>query len=123
METTWLAALRDCVRDKPAAVARLNSEEFEHLSDSRRGLTEFTMARSHALFGRVTVPTICFVFGTSAGDRNRAKNRDEVCLVGILSSRTRISSLETRVTITRALPLADMNSGRLTDLPPEISTN
>jgi hypothetical protein len=116
MEISWLAELQDWIREQPAAVIRLSSEEFERLSDSRRGLTEFTMARSHAFFERVKVPTLCFVFGTSTVYRNRKTYEDEVCLAGIVSSRTRITSLETRVKITRALRLKAMNPDDLTSL-------
>src|SRR5258708_8707334 len=114
MEISWLTELQEWVRQRPSAVVRLSRDEFERLSESRRGLTEFTMARSHAFFERVKVPTICFVFGTSTGYRNRERYEDEVCLAGIISSRTRISSLETRVKITRALRLEAMNP---VDLP------
>lgn len=66
------------------------------------------MARSHTFFERVKIPTMCFVFGTSFGFRDRVRYEQNVCMAGILSSRTRITSLETRIKITRALHLEDM---------------
>src|ERR1700753_3917734 len=112
----WLARLQDWVRELPAAIVRLSDSELESLSDSRRGLSDFTMARFHSFFDRVKVPTICFVFGTQRGYRNRQRFEDDLCLAGILSSKARITSLETRIKITRALRLENMNTDDFLEL-------
>jgi hypothetical protein len=108
MDDNWIVKLQEWVREQPAMIARLTTEEASQLSDSRRGLSGFTMARTHSFFERLKVPTLCFVFGKLTGFRNRRRFEDDVCLVGIVSSRLRISSFETRVKITRAIRLDDM---------------
>lgn len=113
MEESWLANLRAWVKDQPAVVARLSQEEAAQLSESRRGLTEFTMARNHTFFERLKIPTLCLVFGELRGFRARERFRDQACLAGIVSSKARISSFETRVKITRTLRLADMTPGEM----------
>jgi hypothetical protein len=105
MQEQWLEKLKDWVREYPCVIVRLERAEWEHLSKSSRGLTEFTMARSHSFFERVRIPTLCFIFGETESFRDRQRLRTEHCLIGRLSSRARISSLETRVKIARALPI------------------
>ena len=73
MEDSWLIQLRGWVKEQPAIVARLSAEEAAQLTDSRRGLTEFTMARTHAFLERLKVPTLCFVFAELKSYRDRRR--------------------------------------------------
>lgn len=116
IQHAWLEDLKSWVREFPCVVVRLEDEEWELLSESRRGLAQFTIARSHGFFDRVRVPTLCFVFGTVERFRNRERIQEEFCLVGKLSSRSRVSSLETRVKISRALPLKGLTESSFSAL-------
>jgi hypothetical protein len=116
MEASWLQSLKSWVKEYPCVLVDLTNEEWEKLSESRRGVGQFTMARSHEFFDRVCVPTLCFVFGGSDTHRRGQRVKDEVCLLGKISSRMRVSSLETRVKISRAVPLESITRAGLATL-------
>jgi hypothetical protein len=116
MPDDWLNDLKDWVREFPCVIVRLEEEEWDHLADSRRGLGEFTMARSHAYFERVRVPTLSFTFGVTHSFVNGRSVSEDVCLVGKLSSRSRVTALETRIKVSRTLALKPMSEGDFANL-------
>jgi hypothetical protein len=116
MDTTWLNSLQNWVKDYPCVLVDLTRDEWERLSETRRGVGEFTIARSHHLFERVRVPTLCFVFADDEDQSYRKTPDEPVCMVGKISSRMRISSLETRVKISRAVHLSGIDRSNLASL-------
>lgn len=95
MNNDWLDNLKRLVRKKPMVVFRFEDEEWSRLLDSRRGVHEFTIARSHELFDKVSVPTACLVLG-------KGFNGDELYF-GLASSRSAVTTLESRIKVKRAI--------------------
>lgn len=91
----WLENLKRLVGKKPVVLFQFDGEEWSRLRESRRGANEFTIARSHELFEKVRVPTACLVIGKSDGG-------SEV-FFGLASSRSAVTTLESRIKVKRAL--------------------
>ena len=91
----WLENLKHLVQKKPLVVFQFDREEWARLRESRRGANEFTIARSHALFEKVRVPTACLVVG-------KDDDGSEVYF-GLASSRSAVTTLESRIKVKRAL--------------------
>ena len=95
MANNWLDSLKGLVQQKPPVVFQFAGKEWSRLRESRRGANEFTIARSHELFEKVHVPTACLVFG---------KDKDGIGIYcGLASSRSAITTLESRIKVKRAL--------------------
>ncbi len=90
----WLDNLKQLVNKKPLVVFQFSGAEWERLRESRRGANEFTIARSHELFEKVHVPTVCLVIGDGEDD-------SEVYF-GLVSSRSAVTTLESRIKVKRA---------------------
>jgi len=90
----WLDDLKKLVNKKPLVVFQFSGAEWERLCESRRGANEFTIARSHELFEKVRVPTACLVIGDDEDD-------SEVYF-GLASSRSAVTTLESRIKVKRA---------------------
>lgn len=93
----WLDLLKQFVENKPIFVLRFDYGEWEQLRESRRGAHEFTIARSHALLEGVRVPTLCLIQGKSASDEN--------LYLGLISSRSAVTTLESRIKIRRGVQI------------------
>lgn len=94
MSENWLRILERTVRQRRLAVFQFDGEEWCHLRDSRRGLAEFTIARFHESLDKLQTPTACLILGQ---DEFETQIR-----FGLASSRSPVSTLESRVKITRA---------------------
>ena len=95
MADAWLDNLKRLVQKKPLVVFQFEGEEWARLQESRRGANEFTIARSHELFEKVKVPTACLVIG---------KDDDgSAVYFGLASSRSAVTTLESRIKVKRAL--------------------
>lgn len=90
----WLDNLKSLVQKKPLVVFQFDDEEWSRLRESRRGANEFTIARSHHLFEKVRVPTACLVIGSD-------DDGSEIYF-GLASSRSAVTTLESRVKVKRA---------------------
>lgn len=88
----WLTALKQFVERKPVIILRFEDWEWESLCESRRGITEFTIARPHSLFEGVRTPTPCLIRGGRDGGS---------LYFGLISSRSPVSTLESRVKVRR----------------------
>ena len=95
MADDWLDRLKRLVQKKPLVLFRFEGEEWSRLCESRRGANEFTIARSHDLFEKVRVPTACLVIG-------KDDDGSEVYF-GLASSRSTVTTLESRIKVKRAL--------------------
>lgn len=81
------------------------------LRDSRRGANEFMIARSHELLSEARTPTACLVFGI---------DKDETeAYFGLVSSRSAVSTLESRVKVKRALHIHPSSKGDFLQLVTE----
>ena len=99
---TWLAPLMGHVESKPCVLLRLDENDSENLIESRRGFNEFTLARPHGLLSDIKTPTVCLIFG-SPPDRTRPGDTNAHAYLGIVSSRSAITTLDTRIKIRRAV--------------------
>lgn len=91
----WLENLKRLVHKRPLVLFQFEGEEWSRLRESRRGANEFTIARSHELFEKVRVPTACLVIG-------KDDDGSEVYF-GLASSRSAVTTLESRIKVKRAL--------------------
>ncbi len=94
MGEEWLSALEEIVKKRPLVVFQFEGEEWLRLRESRRGVNEFTIARSHEALSNVPTLTVCLVLGKD--------NHEVEARFGLVSSRTAISTLESRVKVRRA---------------------
>ena len=104
----WLDNLKRLVNKKPLVVFQFDSAEWERLRESRRGANEFTIARSHELFEKVRVPTACLVIGND--------DHDSEVYFGLASSRSAVTTLESRIKVKRALHIKPSKKSDILDL-------
>jgi hypothetical protein len=97
MKKDWLKHLKAVVRKKPLIVFQFDGEEWLRLRESRRGVSEFTFARAHNLLEKVKTPTACLIFGQDDGD--------ESAYFGLVSSRSPVTTLESRIKVKRAVAI------------------
>ena len=93
MGEDWLNILAGLVQKKPLVVFQFQREEWSRLRDSDRGTNEFTIARSHDIMKDVRPPTACLVFGRDY--------QSEETRFGLVSSRSAVSTLESRIKVSR----------------------
>lgn len=104
----WLDDLRKLVHKKPIIVFQFDSAEWARLRGSRRGANEFTIARSHELFEKVRLPTACLVIGSD-------DDGSEIYF-GLASSRSAVTTLESRVKVKRALHIQPSTKSEIIQL-------
>ena len=90
------------VERKPIVLLRLRSEFLHHLTESKRGLDRFTIARPHKMFYELKLPTLCLM---------AIDNEDggEKCYVGVAASKAAVATFDSRLTIKKLQPL-NLNS-------------
>lgn len=103
-DVTWLMTLQRYVEAKPCVILRIDKADSDSLAASRLGFNEFTLALSHALLSDITPPVVCLIFG-SRMDRTNTGASAPVAFFGIVSSRSAITTLETRIKVKRALSI------------------
>lgn len=86
------------VERKPVILVRLPDGVLEGLSESKRGLDRFTIARPHNMFRDLKLPTICLV---AMGDGQTQK-----CFVGIATSKAAVATFDSRLAMKKLKPLA-----------------
>lgn len=94
----WLASLKNFAERNPIVVLRFADDEWNALLSSRRGVNEFTVARPHNLFDGVKVPAPCLIIGKSDIE-------ERVCF-GLMSSKSAVTTLESRVKVARAVDIS-----------------
>jgi hypothetical protein len=105
METGWLDKLRHLVEKKPLIILIFDGAEWDSLRESRRGVNEFTVARRHDLLKSAKPSTPCLIWG---------KNSDsESIYFGLISSRSAITTLDSRLKIRRALEIQPSSQSKL----------
>lgn len=108
MKETWLEDLKSLLNKKPLVVFQFENEEWSRLCESRRGANEFTIARPHDLFEKVRMPTACLILG-------KGDDSDEVYF-GLASSRSAVTTLESRVKVKRAQNIRPSSKGDILKL-------
>lgn len=91
MGRKWLSRLEKLVEKTPLVVLQFEGDELSRLRESRYGMKEFTIARPHQSLSRVRPLSVCVIFGIDALE---AETR-----IGIVSSISAVSTLESRVKV------------------------
>lgn len=94
MDENWHIILEQTVRKRRLVILQFDGEEWSRLRESHRGPNEFTIARSHEHLNRLQTPTACIVLGKDSFETEAR--------FGAVSSRSPVSTLESRVKIRRA---------------------
>lgn len=100
--SSWLTTLRLHVESKPCVLLRLDEADSTQLRESRLGFNEFTLARPHELLSGIKTPTVCLIFET-ASSWVREEDAYKHAYIGIVSSRSAVTTLDTRIKIKRAV--------------------
>lgn len=95
METSWLDRLTQLAEKKPLVILKFDDNEWDNLHRSRNGVNEFTIARSHELLKGAKPVTPCLIVGKSKDD--------ESMYFGLISSRSAVTTLESRIKIKRGV--------------------
>ena len=93
MDESWSKHLQQVVRKRRLVVFQFDEKEWDGLREFRRGLSEFTIARSHGAMNKMRTSTACLIFCRDEFDREAR--------FGLVHSRSPISTLESRVRVTR----------------------
>ncbi|MGR8999377.1 MAG: hypothetical protein ACU88J_10050 [Gammaproteobacteria bacterium] len=116
----WLKTLKNYAERHPIVVLQLTNGDWEALLFSKRGVNEFTIARPHALFDNVQVPAPCLVIGQSNfEDFEGRSNYEESIYFGLLSSKSAITTLESRAKVSRAVEITPSSKKNLISLVTE----
>ena len=94
MDENWPIILEQTVRTRRLVIFQFSYEEWSRLRESSRGLNQFTIARPHEYLDKLQTPTACIVLGED-GSGTEAR-------FGVVSSRSPVSTLESRVKVRRA---------------------
>jgi len=95
----WLNSITDLVASNNLAMFWFSDDEWSRLTNSRRGFSQFTVARSHSLLSGFSVPTVGLLLGKVSGETPEI-------YFGLVKTRHAISTLESRVRIDSALPIS-----------------
>lgn len=114
-DETWIAELCGHVEAKRCAVLRLDEDDSGQLAGSRGGFNEFTLAQKHDVLSAIHPPTVCLVFDSKP---EWARHRGEAphAHVGIISSRSPITTLDTRIKVKRAVRITPATEPELVQL-------
>jgi hypothetical protein len=117
MQALWLQSLKRLVEEKPLVVLRFNEDEWHSLNESRRGVHEFTIARSHGSLEGVRTPAPCLIVGTDVhdefmGDKVLARSLH----FGLISSRSAVTTLESRIKVRHCMRIAPDSEAGLCEL-------
>ena len=94
MDADWRKSLEETVRQRRLVIFQFDGEEWRCLQESRRGLNEFTIARSHEYLRQIRIPTACILI--------MQDDCETEVRFGIVSSRSAISTLESRIKIKKS---------------------
>src|SRR3569832_951715 len=103
-DRTWLDVLRQHVQTKPSVILRLDESDSGLLHASRRGLNEFALARAHDLCADIKTPTICLIF-VKLSEWATPEKIEHFAYIGLVSSRSPVTTLETRIKVRRAVSM------------------
>jgi len=100
--------LKTLVEEKGLVIIRFAEGEWQRLYE--RSAPEFTVARSHHLLDGVSPPALCLIVGTDVPDAVEPKS----LYLGFISSRSAVTTLESRIKVRRCLRIQpDSEAGLL----------
>jgi hypothetical protein len=114
-EASWLEDLCQHVEARPCVLLRLNEDDSRQLAASRGGFNEFTLARTHDLLSAIRPPTVCLIFNSTPEWLGRRGEKPHAH-VGIVSSRSPITTLDTRIKVKRAVHIKPATEQELVSL-------
>ena len=124
-QSPWLHKFITLVAQKPLVLIRFNRDEWVHLYESRRGVNEFTIARSHSLLDGVRVPTPCIIVAPDPPDPDAAdfdpffseplQDADHLHF-GLITSLSAVTTLESRIKIKRCVRINPTSEAGLLQL-------
>lgn len=94
MAKDWCDLLQQVVRKRRLAVIQFDEDEWNRLRLTRRGPSAFTIARFRDALSKFQIPTPCLIFCRGF--------LEEEARIGLIGSRSRVSTLESRIRVTRA---------------------
>lgn len=101
----WIEVLRQQVEKKSIVLLRLSENEFATLLESKRGITEFTMAKRHGVLAKASLPCLLLIFAIRPdGYLSRSHSR-HVAYAAVLASKSAVTSLDTRIKVKRSVLL------------------
>jgi len=100
-ELDWIEDFKLLVHKRLITIFRFSESEWEGLLESKNGISEFTIARSHSKLESTPKRSICLLIGTESGE--------QFVYIGAVSSKSAISTLETRIKI-RAVTAVEPSS-------------
>ena len=120
MRIPWLQSLKRLAEDKRVVIIRFDESEWQRLNESRRGVHEFTVARSHGLFEGLGTPAPCLIVGPEVhnefmGDKTISKSLH----FGLVSSRGPITTLQSRIKVRRCIRIQPDSEAGLRELVTE----
>src|SRR5947209_2949794 len=114
MASTWLPNLLAHVEKHPCGLIRLSGSQWGQLAESRKGPTEFTIARAHAQLEKFRIGTLVFVFGTE-GEGQDGDVFDAAWL-GIVNYRAAVTTLESSIRVANGFKLKPSTEGKIAAL-------
>lgn len=96
----WLETLTDLVASSNLVIFRFPDDEWGRIAYSLRSwhrISPFTIARSHALLDRFSVPTVALLFGEGPIGTE--------AFLGLVKTKHAVSTLESRVKVVSVLPI------------------
>ncbi|OYY92674.1 MAG: hypothetical protein B7Y41_14815 [Hydrogenophilales bacterium 28-61-23] len=109
----WLVQLKQLVEKKPIVVLRFGDDEWWHLQESRRGISEFTFARPHGLLDCVKAPTPCLFQGSG-------EDCQQHLYFGLIASRNPVTTLESHIKVRRVVQIQPNSEAELCRLITEV---
>ena len=107
----WLATLKDYAERHPIAVLRFSVAEWLDLLDSKKGVNEFTITRRRSQVSTVKAPAPCLLIGQSASG--------EQVRFGLISSKSTVSTLDSRMKVSRSVQITPSSGAGLSALVTE----
>ncbi len=108
MTMSWLETLKEYSEQHPIVVLRFDSDVWASLTNSRRGVGEFTIALPHNLVSGVKTPAPCLLLG-------KVDNVEQM-FFGLVSSKSPITTLESRIKVTRSVVIEPSSKAELSTL-------
>lgn len=112
----WLERLISHVKKKPCIVVRIDEEQYEYLQTYSKGFTTFTIAKDHSLFSDTKVPTVCLISTCKRCWLSDSGEDEDELYVGVIQSKTRVSTFETRIKINRTVKITPNSERCLLEL-------
>ena len=106
----WLTALKEIVNKRPVVLFRFREEEWENLRSSKHGTNVFTFTHMRDYVNEIQAPRACILIGWGEYGRSAELH------FAVLKSRTPVTTLQSRLKITNAQPIAPSSEKELLGL-------